>query len=407
MQVPSKPFDDYKWIWASYAPTESLNDPAVFLGVLRAMRECEGKMKSSSEFQLALQRVEDGMTGRFASPVRLARTDPRRNLLRNSGQYWQATGVLTRKQGIIELSTFGRKIADGEIARGELGPRIVESLRLPNRLITRDWSAWDEAGLVIEPLKLILSILTELRRSGYRESTLSVSELTRIVIPLAGTRASVDNHCEAIREYRAQRLDISQWPNCVPRANDRRMAREFLLFLRHHGFVEAVKEGYLGDDTFALIGHGYIGAQFEEPPVEGSGFLGDLLEGTPEGLFIARETQVVKRLSRPGQPRFRRNVFERHGAQCLLTGERMAEVLDAAHIVPVEYRGSDDVSNGLCLRSDVHTLFDSGHIRIRDSGEVRLSEKVKGSMSYSALPGEVDIPTFVGRQALQWRWDFI
>ena len=401
MLAPTKPFDDYKWIWASYAPTESLNDPAIFLGVLRAMRECEGMEKSSPEFHRALQRVENRMTGRFPSPVQLARQNPRRNLLRNSGQYWQATGVLRRRQGIIELSPFGRQVADGDIARGEFGPRIVESLRLPNRLIARDWSAWDDAGLSIEPLKLILSILTELRRSGYGESTLSVSELIRIVIPLAGANASIDNHCEAIREHRAQRLDISQWPNCVPRANDRRMAREFLLFLAHHGFVEAVEEGYLGDDTFSLVGHGHIA------PAAGSDFVGTLLGGTPDALFVARESRMVKRLSRPGQPRFRRSVLEGHGARCLLTGERMPEVLDAAHIIPVEYQGSDDVSNGLCLRSDVHTLFDSGDVRIGDSGEVRLSERVKGSVSYSALPASVDIPLVVGRQALQWRWDCI
>lgn len=32
--VPDKPFDNFKWKWASLAPTETINDPIVLLGVL-------------------------------------------------------------------------------------------------------------------------------------------------------------------------------------------------------------------------------------------------------------------------------------------------------------------------------------------------------------------------------------
>ena len=32
--IPKKPFDDFKWKWATLAPTESINDPVVLLGVL-------------------------------------------------------------------------------------------------------------------------------------------------------------------------------------------------------------------------------------------------------------------------------------------------------------------------------------------------------------------------------------
>ena len=389
MQPPRKPFDGYKWIWASYAPTESLNDPAVFLGVLRAMRECEGERKSSDELYQALQRVEADIGDRV-STVRLARSGSR-NLIRNSGQYWQATGVLVKKRSIIELSDFGRRVADGEIARREYGIQIVQSLRLPNRSIAGNWSDWDEAGLDIHPLKLILSILAELRGLANAENRLSVDELTQIVIPLAGSKASLDIHCEAIRMHRAGRLDLSQWPNCVPESNDRRMAREFLLFLEHHGFVVSVQHGV------ALVDrdHGFdLGSS---PPMEAAA-AGDL--------FATRPLELVKKVARPGQPRFRRQVLERHGAQCLLTGEKIPDVLEAAHIIPVRYNGSDDASNGLCLRSDVHTLFDSGHIRIRESGHIKMSKTVKSSQSYWQLPEEVVIPPFVQRPALEWRWRF-
>ena len=39
--VPTKPFDDFKWKWASLQCTESLNDPVILLGVLSRMRKLE------------------------------------------------------------------------------------------------------------------------------------------------------------------------------------------------------------------------------------------------------------------------------------------------------------------------------------------------------------------------------
>jgi len=48
MIIPTKPFPAYKWRWASFQPSEGLNDPSVFLGVLRVFRNFEGEPTSSS-----------------------------------------------------------------------------------------------------------------------------------------------------------------------------------------------------------------------------------------------------------------------------------------------------------------------------------------------------------------------
>ncbi len=32
--IPVKPFDDFKWKWASWQCTEGINDPVVLLGIL-------------------------------------------------------------------------------------------------------------------------------------------------------------------------------------------------------------------------------------------------------------------------------------------------------------------------------------------------------------------------------------
>ena len=49
MRIPKKPFANYKWRWAVYTPTETLNEPPIFLGILRVLRNDEYKRFSSIE----------------------------------------------------------------------------------------------------------------------------------------------------------------------------------------------------------------------------------------------------------------------------------------------------------------------------------------------------------------------
>lgn len=40
-----------------------------------------------------------------------------------------------------------------------------------------------------------------------------------------------------LEEYWNDKIDISKWPNCAKRSNDKRVLREFLLFLSNYGFI--------------------------------------------------------------------------------------------------------------------------------------------------------------------------
>src|SRR5688572_16199276 len=102
MLPPKKPFLSYKWRWATTTPTEGLNDPPVYLGVLRAMRKCEGLSPSSPEFNAELAVVE-----KEARPGLHLSRDEERNLIRNSGQYWKALGLYGDGQGKIQLTPLG------------------------------------------------------------------------------------------------------------------------------------------------------------------------------------------------------------------------------------------------------------------------------------------------------------
>lgn len=83
------------------------------------------------------------------------------------------------------------------------------------------------------------------------------------------------------------------------------------------------------------------------------------------------------RKSRPGQAGFRLGLLDAYGNRCAITGENIVPVLEAAHIQPVEREGSNDLTNGLVLRSDMHKLFDDGLIGIAPDRTVMVSKQIR------------------------------
>lgn len=70
----------------------------------------------------------------------------------------------------------------------------------------------------------------------------------------------------------------------------------------------------------------------------------------------AKVARMVR--DRPGQAAFRRKLKLVYGNRCCVSGCTIAEALEGAHIDPYVGPPSDNVRNGLLLRSDLHTLFD-------------------------------------------------
>ena len=73
-------------------------------------------------------------------------------------------------------------------------------------------------------------------------------------------------------------------------------------------------------------------------------------------------TQTIP--ARDGQTKFRRNLIDHYGSTCMITGENVEGVIEAAHITPFSESQSNIISNGLLLRADVHRLFDINLITI-------------------------------------------
>lgn len=85
--------------------------------------------------------------------------------------------------------------------------------------------------------------------------------------------------------------------------------------------------------------------------------------------------------ARLGQGAFRVLVTDAYERRCAITGERTLPVLEAAHIQPFAEQGPHLISNGLLLRSDLHTLFDRGYITVTDDLRVEVSPRIKEEFS--------------------------
>ncbi|RKZ58590.1 MAG: hypothetical protein DRR08_16070 [Candidatus Parabeggiatoa sp. nov. 2] len=405
IKPPTKPFDDYKWRWAEYTPTETLNQPACFLGVLRTLYEHQGKSSSDSLILRSLEKVETEISQLLDIRVRLARTTAR-NLLRSSGRYWKALGVLEESR-IVKLTSFGEKVASGMITQSEFAIAVIKSLTLPNRHIDSNITKWEKAQLEIKPLEVIISILNQLADYSEKEAFLTPFELVKIVIPLAGIKADIEEYTTALIAFRNNKLNLANWPDCAPRANDKRMAREFLLFLANYGFCRIAQQELKNEQQQYFLQTDYANEATEILELVSDSNMDNivhLVRNTPSIFDSERHKVLTEVLARPQQAKFRQQVLKKYNSTCLMTGEQLSPVLQACHIIPVKDKGSDDISNSLCLRADIHILFDLGHIRIKPEGHLRFSETIKQSVSYSDLPNTIQIPDFVSSKAIHWRW---
>lgn len=114
------------------------------------------------------------------------------------------------------------------------------------------------------------------------------------------------------------------------------------------------------------------------------------VEAVPE----TREKFGAPRLVRPrlGQGAFRVLVTDIYNRRCAVTQERTLPALDAAHIRPYAAGGEHEPNNGLLLRRDIHSLFDSGYVTVtpnfRFEVSRRIREEFENGKHYYALHGQ-------------------
>lgn len=105
------------------------------------------------------------------------------------------------------------------------------------------------------------------------------------------------------------------------------------------------------------------------------------------------------RIIRPrlGQGAFRSEVVDAYGRRCAVTRERTLPALDAAHIRPYSEGGEHEISNGLLLRRDIHSLFDRGYVTVTPDLSFEVSKKIReqfenGRHYYGLHGSKVHVP---------------
>jgi HNH endonuclease len=410
MRIPKKPFENYKWRWAEFTPSEGLNNPLRIMGILRALYEHQGQRYSVSDVYGKFASIERDTNKSLETTVSLVR-DGARNLFRNSGRYWKALGLISNKV-TIDLTELGKQLATGALTENEFALATLNDFTLPNPFIenTDTLETWNQAGLSIKPLRLIATLLLDLySQYGSTQAYLTAEELQMLIIPLAGDDGTPTEYLKAVLLYRNGQLDASTFPDCTPGSNDKRMAREFLLFFQNYGFCEVQNVGRNKTHRFLLLAFRVdeLRELLQYNPTDTSiKELIRVIRKNPVILTAERKRTQTYRTDRPGQAAFRKAVINHSQSTCLLTGERIPVVLEAAHIIPVEYKGADVVENGLCLREDIHTLFDGRHIRIEPTGKLHYSDMLLQGISYTTLPAQVQLPDYISEEAINWRWQY-
>lgn len=109
----------------------------------------------------------------------------------------------------------------------------------------------------------------------------------------------------------------------------------------------------------------------------------------PTDLIDARKRVAASIVRRRGQPRFRQELLKAYKGKCVVTGYNAIDALEAAHII--QYLGPDTnhITNGLLLRSDIHTLFDLHLISVDTSTMTLVISPTLAGTSYHYLAGKV------------------
>jgi predicted restriction endonuclease len=122
-----------------------------------------------------------------------------------------------------------------------------------------------------------------------------------------------------------------------------------------------------------------------------------------------RLRQPAHRIVRQGQPEFRQRLLDAYDNRCCMSGADAPRALEAAHIFPFRGEHTNRVTNGLLLRSDLHTLFDDGLVTVdvRRDLVLELHRDLSSTVHYSEFEGRTlrrpkRVADHPDREALDW-----
>lgn len=118
-----------------------------------------------------------------------------------------------------------------------------------------------------------------------------------------------------------------------------------------------------------------------------------------------RQRKQASIVQRQGQSDFRHKLLIAYKGRCLITGCKVEETIEAAHIIPYQGVATNNLTNGLTLRADVHKLFDLYLLSVNpENYEVlvspRLAETYYEQFAYQKLHLPKDSKILPSKEAL-------
>lgn len=133
---------------------------------------------------------------------------------------------------------------------------------------------------------------------------------------------------------------------------------------------------------------------------------GEADNDSPE-LLEGDQRKIVDRQikQRRGQKKFR-DMLLNSNPVCAVTGCELVDILEAAHIDAYRNDSHNDISNGLLLRSDIHTLFDLNLCAIHPEFKtIHFSQKAISSGYDIHNKNKININHLISTPALIKRWN--
>ncbi|WP_406736853.1 HNH endonuclease [Thioclava sp. GXIMD4215] len=113
----------------------------------------------------------------------------------------------------------------------------------------------------------------------------------------------------------------------------------------------------------------------------------------PSDIVDARSKVLRAIAERRGQRKFRQALLKAYNGACAISRIPVEAVLEAAHITPYLGDDTNEISNGLLLRADLHTLFDLYLIKINpETYRVEVSPSLASTPYWNYNDLEIQLP---------------
>jgi predicted restriction endonuclease len=76
-----------------------------------------------------------------------------------------------------------------------------------------------------------------------------------------------------------------------------------------------------------------------------------------------------------------------YDGRCAVTNCDVVEALEACHIIPYQGLATNDVSNGLLFRADIHTIFDLGLLAVEPERMIIVLSSKISNTAYREING--------------------